>query len=157
MKKTWLLFTLLLAIAILITLISSFYSVSEGEHIDPSSVSAVVISKERYVSLRAHFYIHPFPNSTMTLSFPNGSQKTVTTSYNFEVFLPKTALPIEIFPPGPEVAYISDEHPIDAQIIANITNDTIRDFNGTYFRVSVYWFAIQGNGSVSFSAYGVAI
>ena len=149
MRKIWLLFTLLLAVAILVTFVFSFHSISAFSDLNSSNLSAVIISKAIYVSLRAEIYISPFPNSTMTITFPNGSQKTVTTSYNFEVFLPKTAEPLRYLPTGPENIYISNEHPIDAQVIQNITNDTLSNLNGSYSKVSVYWFEIQGNGSVS--------
>ena len=157
MKKSWLLFTLLLAVAILVSLIFSFHSVSAFADLNSSNESAVVISKATYVSLRAEIYISPFPNSTLTLLFPDGSQKTVTTYYNFEVFLPNTAEPIRYLPTGPQNIYISNEHPIDAQVIPNITNDTISNLNGSFSKVSVYWFEIQGNGSVSISVFGVGI
>jgi hypothetical protein len=93
----------------------------------------------------------------MTLSFSNESQTTVSTMYHFEVLLPKTEYPTLPLPFGPEETFVSNEHPLDAQVISNITSDVISDINGTYSGVSNYWFTVQGNGSVTCSAYGVAV
>jgi len=157
MKRIWLLFTLLLIITILLAFISSFYSISGYGRSYSSSISAVVISKERYLSVRADFYISPYPNSTMTLSFPNATQITVASVYHFDVLLPKTDYPNYRFAYRPEETFTSDAHPMDAKVISNITSEIISDLNETYFAVSNYWFTVQGDGTVTFGAYGVPV
>ena len=125
MKKTWIFLLLAVVIAAQWTFLSTFQS--ESINGPARGTSAVLISKTKYVSLRAHIEITPF-SSPVQIIFLNGSQTEIPINpysnnrYSFDVFLPKTSNKAGLGISISQGISISEEKPIDLKVVANITD-----------------------------------
>jgi len=177
MKKIWLIFALAVIIAAQLTFLSSFYSSNTHGYV--SDTSAVVLSKMKYAY--AQFKIHILVNyeSSVTLTFPNGTQQEITDhSYTMDVFLPRTGDFMGNDPLGtlltripnsptetdydslPQIS-LSSEHPVDADVVQNIPSDFLSWYDNPhlefYDKIDLYWFEIQGNATIVIMGSGLAI
>jgi hypothetical protein len=93
----------------------------------------------------------------VVLVFSNGTQKQIpaSSSYNFLVVLPSSG-----FSPGSssyqaDGINLSDSNPIDVEFISTrtLTHFSL-DAANRYSHVSVYWFTVQGQASVSVKGMG---
>jgi hypothetical protein len=174
MNKVWIILVLAVVLAAQYTFLTSVKSVHTTVF-DASGTSAVIVSKAPYMSVRAEIQINPIysKNENVTLVFSDGSQKQVTRSYHFEVFLPRTdknmGLGARIIPQEAssglrvtpeEGAYLSNDHPISAVVVVNVT-DYFFNFYGIGTQNSstfdVYWFKVQGQAQIIVSGAGVAV
>lgn len=161
MKKVWLLVVLIVIVALQATFLSSFHSINMNTYTIGSN-SAVIVSKANYVFLRVQIDIYPQISegqSQTMLLFPNGTQTKISSFFRILVIMPITGYSFGSFAVGSEGINISDDHPIDAEIVSNVTSDFSYGLAPPYIpnEVSVYWFVIQGYAQISITGYGVAI
>ena len=171
MNKIWILLVLAVVIAGQASFLSSFHKFStEVESFDTfnaTGTSAVIVAKPNYLSVRVKFFIRAKPGETALVVLPDGTQKNVTSAYQFEVFLPKTGShqgSFSAYAPGD--IFLTDTNPIQAKVKSTVTEDffssdfiyypdgRITDSDGI---VTVYMFKVQGNAQVIVAGYGVAM
>jgi hypothetical protein len=164
MRKVWLLVTIIVIATIQATLLSSFHSINLNTYtIGPSS--AVVVSKAAYTFLRVQIDIYPQilqGQSQTVLVFPNGTEIEVTSFYRIFVIMPITSYAPSSFAVGAEGINLSDSHPIDVEVVSNVTSSFLSHgltppWLFSYNEISVYWFIIQGSAQISITGYGMAI
>jgi hypothetical protein len=128
--------------------------------LNASGISAVIVAKADYVSLRVKFLIVAEPGHTALVVFPDGSQKNVTSSYQFEVFLPRTSFFVGSFSQGTaEEILISDQNPSDIAVVPNVDESFFSYYlsSESWGIATLYWFKIEGNARVLAAGYGVPI
>jgi hypothetical protein len=170
MKKLWLLLTLVVIVASEVAVLSSFHIVNTNNVSTStwaSDSTLVVISKADYAHLRVEIEIVPpvpMGQSQTMLIFPNGTQIEIPAAehYTFSVVLPSRGLSPGSFGIQCEGINISDNHPIDVELLSNSTvfqnlYSTIDWTVPPYSRISVYWFLIQGNALVNIQGHGVGL
>lgn len=164
MKKALILLLLAVIIAAQWTFLSSFFTVSTEYvpfgSINASGTSAVIVAKADYVSLRVKFLIVAEPGRTALVVFPDGSQTNVTSSYQFEVFLPRTSFFVGSFSQGTaEEILISDQNPSDIAVVPNVDERFFSYYlsSESWGIATLYWFKIEGNARVLAAGYGVPI
>ena len=142
---------------------SSFYAATNVDSafgpINATGISAVIVSKANYISLRAKF--HVWSNGTIFyLIFPDGTQKEVIASYTFEVLLPRTGSFIGGYTDdAPGGVTVTDRKPIGIAVKSNVTDGFFTeelnpDPSGT---VTSYWFKVSGQAHILVACYGVAV
>ena len=165
MNKVWILLIIAIIISTQASFLSSFHRSTIGtdslDDYNAHGTSAVIVAKTHYLSLRIQFFIQAKPGETALIIFPNGTQKNVTSSYQFEVFLGKTESSAGSYAVVNLLANIpiSDNNPVDAVIKANVSEDFF-NFDLTPNspgKVVGYWFKVQGNARVRVSYFGVTI
>jgi len=178
MKKIWLILALTVIIVAQVTFMSSFHSTFTHSYV--SGTSAVVVSKMKYAYARVSIDIlSSHFNSTVTLTFPNGTQQEITGhSYTMEVFLPRTGdflgndaigTIITTTPNSPTDSdydslpriSLSSKHPVDADVVQNIPSNFLSWYDNPnyefYNKIDVFWFEIQGEANIFISGSGMAI
>jgi len=152
MNKALIILLLTITIFALIAFDNSFISTKEYHTV--SGTSAVVLAKTDQVSVRSQFTITPFPNTTVNLTFSDGTEKQITKSYTFEVLLPKTSSFKSVSAGLQSGLEVNDQQPFDTSVISSSEDY----FNSLISRqsdyVQIYWFKIQGQASVSIFCYG---
>lgn len=162
MKKVWLLVVLVVIVAVQATFLSSFHSINMNTYTTGSN-SAVIVSKANYVFLRVQIDIYPQISegqSQTMLLFPNGTQTKISSFFRILVIMPITGYFLGSFAAGSEGVNISDDHPIDAEVVSNVTSNFLSyGLSPPYVpnEVSVYGFIIQGYAQITITGYGVAI
>ena len=168
MKKTWLIFALVVIIAAQVTYLHSFRSISTSMYTDVHGTSAIVVSKLKYAYTSASIQITLLDiDSSVLLIFPNGTQKEILQYfYPIEVLLPrsggfsgdydtKTILGTDAYPN----LKLSRNHPILVNIVPNVSDnflDWYYDSDHSKY-IDVYWFKIQGDAHVQVSGDGVTV
>lgn len=124
-----------------------------------SDTSAVIIAKADYVSVRAKIIVIPQPGTKANVSFADGSQIQVIAFYQSEVFLPKTGSSLGSFGENaPGGIFLNDQKPFGAAVVLNATDSFFSTIpSSSSGSVTVYWFKVQGNASVTVAFYGVGI
>jgi len=170
MKKLLLLLALVVIVASEIAVLSSFHTINTNNISTnnwTSGSTVVVISKADYAYLRVEIEIIPpvlMGQSQTVLIFPNGTQIEIPTveHYTFSVILPSNGFSPGSFGIQSEGINISDNHPIDVELLSNSTvfQSLYSRIDWTvppYSRISVYWFLVQGNALVNIQGYGVGL
>jgi len=177
MKKIWLIFALVVIIVAQMAVWSSFYSSTTYGYV--TDTSAIVLSKMKYAYARFTIHILVNYNSSVTLTFPNGTQQEITDhSYMTEVFLPRTGDFMGNDPIGtiitttpnsptetdleslPRIS-LSSKHPVDADVVQHIPSNFLSWYNnpnyGFYDKIDIFWFEIQGEANIFITGSGLAI
>lgn len=164
MNKLLILLVLVVIIVAQYTFLSSFFAVSTTSMsfrtINASGTSAVIVAKVDYVSVRVKFEVIAEPGRTALIQFSDRSQINVTSSYIFEVFLPKTDAFVENFAStAPGEILLSKNKPVGFAVVANITDsyftNTLSPDSSSM--ITLYWFKVQGNAHVGAHGFGVPV
>ncbi len=169
MKKTWLIFALVVIIAAQVTFLYSFRTFSTSVSTDVSGTSAVVVSKLKYAYMSASINIRLLDfDSSVLLIFPNGTQREIIQPvYSIEVMLPRSGGFSGDYDTGTILgtsdAYpdlkLSRNHPIRVDIVPNVSDNFLSWYDDSDHSkyIDVYWFKIQGDAHVIVSEDGVTI
>ena len=174
MKKSWIIFSLIVIIAAQWAFLSSFQSALTVSH--TAGKRAALVSKLNYVSMRATIEIFPreVPGADPVLvTFSNGSQLEITERYSIQVFLPKSGSingdfyfnKILSFTPISEDEFaqmtLSHRKPIDVDVIPDVSDDflswyyePIHPHLDIHDETDIYWLIVEGDATVSVSGYG---
>ncbi len=164
MKKYLVILALIVVIVAQWSFISSCFYTASTEYTpfrtnNASGTSAVIVTKADFVSVRVKFIIIAEPGRTALVTFPDGSQKNVTSSYIFETFLEQTGYSLGSFSRfGPGETVVTDRNPVDVAVVSNVTESFFTDRLGpdSSGLTTIYWFKIQGNAHVMATAFGVS-
>jgi hypothetical protein len=158
MKKSWIIFALVILVATQLTVLSLFYPTATRTYADEPVT--VVISKLNSTSLRVEVGIDSL-ESNVVLLFSNGTQKEVPafSRYTFSVVMPKSGLYIGSYGFQSEGINLSDNQPVDVEFLSNCTltqtpYSNTNWINQDYPRISVYCFTVQGNAIISVEGMG---
>ena len=178
MKKSWIIFFLIVVIVAQWAFMSSFQSAVTVSHV--SGKRAALVSKLNYFSLRATLQIIPRYNpdgDPVLVTFSNGSQMEITDRYEMQVFLPKSGSLSDDFyfnkilslTPLSEGGFsqmtLSRERPFDLDVVPDVSDD----FLSWYYdepvhpdldisdETDVYWLIVDGDATISISGYGAPL
>jgi hypothetical protein len=164
MKKALIFLLIIAVIAAEFTFITCFHSDSTRAFV--SGTSAIVLYKIDYAYLRAHIEItaqtYSQPDSNVTLTFPDGSQKNITRVYSFDVFLPRTGnSPSNFMIKSSSTGIdLSDSKPISIAVLSNVTDsfftDKLTSINHQD-EIDIYAIKVQGLASIEVNCYGLGI
>ena len=169
MKKTWLIFALVVIIAAQVTFLYSFRSFSTSMSTDVHETSAVVVSKLKFAYLSASIRITLLDfNSPVLLIFPNGTQKEIIQPiYSIDVLLPRNGDFSGDYDTGTILgtsdAYpalkLTRNHPIFVNIVPDVSDNFLNWYDDSDHSkyIDVYWFKIQGDAHVIVSGDGMTI
>lgn len=142
---------------------SSFYTATNTDSafgpINATGISAVIVSKANYISVRAKFHVRS-NGAIFHVIFPDGTQKEVIASYTFEVLLPRTGSFFGGFAEdAPGGITLSDRKPIGVAVVSNVTEGFFADelSHSQSGLVTTYWFKVSGQAHVLVACYGVAV
>jgi len=158
MKKLWVILALVVLIATQLAVLSSFQPISVLAFTDSGPVT-VVISKADYAHLRAKISISAVGwDSDAVLLFPNDTQITIPalSQYTFSIVMPSSGFSPGSFNFGTEGINLSDNHPIDVEVLSNrtLTQTLCSYLDFSSGRVSVFWFTVEGDAVVSIEGLG---
>jgi hypothetical protein len=174
MKKSLIIFLLIVILAAQWVILSSFQSTLAVSH--EAGKRAVLASKINYMSMRATITIYPriTPDSEPVLvTFSNGSQLEITEKYSTQVFLPKsgntnddfqfnTILNVERMGEEKLVEMtLSNDNPIDVDVVPDVSDDFLSWYYEPFHpdldvqdEIDVYLLMVEGDATVSISGYG---
>lgn len=151
MKKS----LILLGLAVIILVLWSFNSSFIHSSVTASATgsSTVIFAKTDSVSARVQFIVTPQAGSTVNITLPDGSIVKDSTTYHFEVLLPKNSSG-EIFPVTTlGDIQLSPQNPCGAAVVPN-ANDTT---NTSAIGATVYLFNVEGTARVTIAWFGVGV
>jgi hypothetical protein len=161
-KKIWLFVGLVVILIAQLAALSSFFHPFQTQGLIYDN-SIVEISKMSYVFGWATLQISgATPQYPVTLQFPNGSQKVLTSDYTFQMKFPRTG---DCFCDAATSLYgtnvdLNQSQPIVAAVVDNASSFEIDSIpkNGTLIDnlFDVYWFVLVGDASVYVNGYGLS-
>jgi hypothetical protein len=174
MKKSLIIFLLIVTLAAQWVILSSFHSTLAVSH--EAGKRGVVASKLNCVSMRATITIYPTltPDAEPVLvTFSNGSQLEINEKYSTQVFLPRSGITSGDFHfnvflnlmAKPEHEYVhmtlSNDNPIDVDVVPDVSDNFLSWYYEPFSpdldvqdEIDVYWLIVEGDATVSISGYG---
>jgi hypothetical protein len=166
--KTRGLLVLLLILAALIAATSAFQSASVPyASFAGTGQNVVVVAKEDYVFAKVLIEVQPLanesgvlvqgPSTPPTVTFPNGTSRTVTAAATFVLTIPNSAaIPFQAYSASGEGFSISPSSPVSVQFLSAV-NSTVPAYYQGIPGIHVFLYQFSGDATISVQVWGVSL